>query len=406
MNSGGKKLATAQAGSGDGQEPARELPPPDWGILLLGLVALFLAEAVASALGLTPENTLGGLEAKQVEAVLDAVLAPNISAELLTWSGFAFAGISALLVVWAGLQVPKEKSLGASLMTGVVVMFSLLLAWVTAGQGVLAGVTTGLVMFLSALAARQQGTVKALGVALGTLYFLFAILGIANNSSGSEEALTIVKLSGLGSLVGIGFLIVLHLVNVLTRYQLISDRKPAPAAPTPPDAGSPFFARGPGLRYAIARGLLLGIGMGLYQADQNNSVFWVMIAIWVVLQPVGAATWEIALKRGLGIIAGCLVIGILTQFVSGETLIWIAYGLLLVGLAYYRRSYSIYQACMSMLIVTLYADVTGDGIFHWALMRILDNAIGIALALALAYLVFPDRPGREKASASPTAPPG
>lgn len=403
MNSGGKKPATTQAGTGNGQEPTRELPPPDWGILLLGLIALFLAEAVASALGLTPESAIGGLEAKQMKGVLDAVFAPDISAELLTWSGFAFAGVSSLLVVWAGLQVPKEKSLGASLITGVVVMVSLLLAWVTAGQGVLAGITTGLVMFLSALAARQQGTVKTLGMAIGTLYFLFAILGIANHLSGSGQAMTIVELSGLGSLVGIGFLIVLHLVNVLTRYQLISDRKPAPKAATSPDTGS-FFARGPGLRYAIARGLLLGIGMGIYQADQNNSVFWVMIAIWVVLQPEGAATWEIALKRGLGILAGCLAIGVLTQFVSQETVIWIAFALLLVGLAYYRRSYAIYQTCMSMLIVALYADVTGEGIVHWALMRILDNAIGIILALALAYFVLPDRPARDKASPSPPAP--
>jgi hypothetical protein len=377
-------------------EQVEELKPPDWGTLILGLIAMFLAEAIASSIGLTPEKAIGALEARHVEGVLDAVLAPDISARLVTWSGFAFAGISSLLVVWAGLQVPKEKSLAASLMTGLVVMASLLLAWVTAGQGILAGATTGLVMFFSALAARQHGTVKALGVAIGTLYFLFAILGITNNVSGSEEALTIVKLSGFGSLVGIGLLIVLHLVNVLTRYQLIADRKPAAHAPSPPIERGSFFARGPGMRYAIARGVLLGIGMGIYQADQNNSVFWAMIAIWVVLQPEGAATWEIALKRGLGILAGCLAIGILSQLVSGETLVWIALGLLLIGLAYYRRSYPIYQTCMSMLVVTIYADTSGEGIIHWALLRILDNAIGIALALLLAYLVFPDRPAKDK----------
>lgn len=295
--------ATSETAEGSGHKPAEQIRPPDWGIVILGLIALFLAEAVASSLGLSPERTIGALETKQLEGVLDAVLAPDISAQLVTWSGFAFAGISSLLVVWAGIQVPKEKSLVASLMTGVVVMVSLLIAWVTSGQGVLAGVTTGLIMFFSALAARQQGTVKTLGMAIGTLYFLFAILGITSNLSGSEEALKIVKLSGLGSLVGIGFLVVLHLVNVLTGYRLIADRKPAPKPPAAADAGTSFFARGPGMRYAIARGLLLGIGMGIYQADQNNSVFWVMIAIWVVLQPAGAATWEIALKRGIGILA-------------------------------------------------------------------------------------------------------
>jgi hypothetical protein len=386
------------------EKKIEETPAPDWGFILIGLAALLTAQAVASALGLTPERTIGALEVKKLEAVLDAVLAPDISAQLVTWAGYGSAGISCLLVVWAGLMVPKEKSLVTSLMVGLIVMASLLLAWITSGQGFAAGLTTGVVMFLSALAARQQGTVKAVGVAIGTLYFLFAILGIVSGLSGPDEAWRIVELSGLGLLVGVGILIFLHLINVLSGYRLILARQPAPKAPAESAEATPsFFARGPGMRYAIARAVLLGIGMGLYQADRNTDVFWVMLAIWVVLQPVAAATWEKALRRGLGILAGCLVVGVLAQLISGETLIWIAFGLLFVGLAYYRRSYPIYQACMSMLVVAIYGDLSGEGIFHWALLRIGDNALGIVLALATAYLVFPDRRGRDESKSSPTA---
>lgn len=385
-----------------GQTPTEETRTPDWGFIILGLVALFATEAVASAVGLSPERTIGALEAKHLEAVLDAVLAPDISSQLVTWAGFSYAGISALLVVWAGVMVPKEKSLAVSIATGVIVMASLLLAWVTSGHAVLAGIASGVIMFLSALAARQTGTVKALGVALGTLYFLFAVLGITSNLTGSDEAWVIVRLSGLGILVGVAILIVLHVLNVATRYKLIPDRKPVAKTPTTGTEESPsFFARGPGMRYAIARGTLLGLGMGLYQDDLNTNVFWAMIAVWVVLQPVGASTWEKALKRGLGILAGCLAVGILSQFVTGATLIWIAFGLLFIGLAYYRTSYAVYQTCMSMLVVTFYAELSGDGIVHWALLRIGDNAIGIVLALVTAYLVFPDRRNKARDEASP-----
>lgn len=382
----------------DGRE-TEDLKAPDWGFVILGFASLLIAQAVASGLGLTPERTYGALEAKQLEAVLDAVLAPDISARLVTWAGYGAAGISSMLVVWAGIMVPKEKSLLTSLTVGLIVTASLLLAWVTSGQGIAAGLTTGVVMFLSALAARQQGTVKAVGVAIGTLYFLFAVLGVVSGLSGPNEAWRITELSGLGLLVGVGILIVLHLLNLATSYRLIPDRKPAAgnAAEGTGDAPS-FFARGPGMRYAIVRGVLLGIGMGLYQADQNTTVFWAMLAIWVVLQPVAATTWQKAFRRGIGILVGCLAIGVLSQFVSGETLIWIAFGLLLVGLAYYRRSYAIYQACMSMLVVTIYGGVTGQGIVHWAVLRTLDNALGIAIALIAAYLVVADisRPGRSK----------
>jgi hypothetical protein len=386
-----------------GHPEAVETRAPDWGFIILGLIALFTAEAVASGIGLSPERSIGALEAKQLEAALDAVFAPDISARLLTWAGFAFAGISSLLVVWAGVMVPRDKSLVVSIATGLVVMASLLLAWITSGHWVLAGLTTGLIMFLSALAARQTGTVKAIGVALGTLYFLFAVLGITSGLSGSDEALEIVRLSGVGILVGVAILVGLHFLNVATRYKLIPDRKPIAKAPATGAAEIPsFFARGPGMRYAIARGTLLGIGMALYKATLDTGVFWAMIAVWVVLQPVGSATWEKALRRGLGILAGCLAVGVLSQLVSGETLIWIGFGLLIVGLAYYRRSYPIYQACMSMLVITFYADLSGEGILHWALLRIGDNAIGIALALVTAYVVFPDRRGKDGGDPSPT----
>lgn len=362
------------------------------------VLVILAGEAVASALGLDPAAKVGVLEAREVEGLLDAVLPASVSAELVTWSGFLLAGLAASLVVLAGLVVPREKGLRASIGAGLVVTAMLLLAWAVSGQGILTGIATGLIMFLSSLAARQGGALGAMGNFAGTLYFLFAILGVTDDlqASGLKAAGVIVELSLVGSVVGIAALVLLHYVRVVTGWRVIPERKSAPAPQNDPKPDPiPFFARGPALRYAIVRGLLLGISMGLYQETGSHTIFWVMLAIWVVLQPVRSKTWEKAAKRGIGILIGCLLVAAVASVVSGAALIWLALGLLLVGFAYYPVNYAVFVACLSFLVVAIYGDASQSGIVHWGLQRVLDNAIGITIALLSAYLVLPGDDGAE-----------
>ena len=331
-------------------------PRPAWGMVAISLAAVAVAALVAKAIG--------------VDAGLGAVEA------------------GAVLVVWAGLLVAAEKRLIASLGMGLLVISMMLVAWATSGNGIAAGLTTGVIMFLSALAARQTGKMSTVGSVAGTIYFLFAVLGIVRDLSAPE----ILQTSAVGFLVGFALIVILHFaeVNIFPRPITMRSRGGKVAAGDE-DAAPRFFARGPGMRYALARGILLGLGMGLYQAHGNGNVFWVMIAVWVVLLPAPAATWNKAMRRAIGTLAGCLAVGAVAYFVSGEALTVIAFCLFVVGLAYYPVNYGIFIATISFLIVTIYGGATEQGVIHWGLLRILDNAIGIAIAFLTAYWVLPRR---------------
>jgi len=311
-------------------------------------------------------------------------------------SGTGAIAAAAVLVTWAGMLVSAEKRLTASLGMGVLVIAMMLAAWATSGNGVAAGITAGVLMFLSALAARQTGRMSTVGSVAGTLYFLFAVLGIVRELSASE----VLQTSAIGFLIGFVLIVILHFAEVNVFSHPIAGRRGA-AKPAEDDAPAPprFFARGPGMRYALARGILLGLGMGLYQAGGDSNVFWVMIAVWVVLQPAPAATWDKALRRAIGTLVGCLAVGAVALFVSGSALTAIAFGLFIIGLAYYPVDYRIYITTTSFLVVTIYGGAAEQGIIHWGLLRILDNAIGIAIAFVAAYWAIP-RGGRRLGKAA------
>ncbi|MFM8888431.1 MAG: hypothetical protein ACKOGM_00315, partial [Solirubrobacterales bacterium] len=132
-----------------------------------------------------PALKIGVLETKSVEGLLEVLLPASISSELVTWFGFVLAGLTASFVIITGLAVPKERSLKASIAAGLVIAAMLLLAWVVSEEGVLTGIATGLIMFVSSLAARQTGPLGTMGALAGTLYFLFAILGVTDDLKGS-----------------------------------------------------------------------------------------------------------------------------------------------------------------------------------------------------------------------------
>lgn len=343
-----KKVKTGKAKPGAGK------PQPAWGMVSISLVAIAAGALVAKAIGADPGK--GVIEA------------------------------GAVLVAWAGLLVAAEKRLTASLGMGLLVVLMMLVAWATSGNGVAAGLVTGSIMFLSALAARQTGKMSTVGSIAGTIYFLFAVLGIVRGLSATEVAET----SAIGFLIGFALIAILHFTEITIFPRLIEPRRTSGKDSKGNEAAvTRFFARGPGMRYALARGILLGVGMGLYQADRNSNVFWVMIAVWVVLQPAPLATWDKAIRRGIGTLVGCLAVGAVAYFVSGEALTLIAFGLFLIGLAYYPVDYRIFITTMSFLVVTIYGGATEQGVVHWGLLRILDNAIGIGISFIAAFWVVP-----------------
>lgn len=344
----------------------------------------YVAHAVHAArdgLRSTDAPLLWAMTATVVPASFAAGIVASVTGVAPNGGAATAAGLMGLFVLLAGLLVPPERGLVATVGVCGATLVALLLAWASADRAVVSGIGMAVVMGLAVLARRRGPALGSLGSLISSAYFLFALLGVAREISVGR--LMAVGLVGAG--VALAILFGLHLVQRLTGWRLVPATQAHPRTPVTP---VPLFADGPDLRYAIVRGVLLGGGMGIYTATGNHNVFWVLLTLFVVLQPTPDLLWHKALRRVVGVMIGCLLIAALAPVVDRDVLLALSLVLLLVGFAYYHRNYAIYAACISFVVVAGYGEVSG-GTLHWAVHRVVDTTIGatigiMAMMLALA----------------------
>ncbi|MFZ9669457.1 MAG: FUSC family protein [Solirubrobacterales bacterium] len=335
---------------------------PAWGLSAGALLAFGLGFLAARAAGLE-EAALGG-------------------------------AITALFVGIAGLASPKGLRFKAAGATALIVFLGLILAHLTTGEPIVAGVAMALVMFSAAI-VRAAGPVPALlGVLLGAAYFIPATIGYTTDISTPNTLL-------LG-LVGIaaGLVTVIVLARPVDPIEL----QPGTSAPTADtggdESGTPLQLIGAAIRgrtpiraYAFRRGLVIGVAVAVYLATGNHNAFWIALTIFVVLGPDEASTLEKALNRSVGTIAGALLLGALAQFLPTEIVVGIGVIALVISVAFMLRNYAIYSAGIAMLIVALFG-ASDQAFIEWAGLRILDTLIGATIAIASLYLL-PSKPGEK-----------
>ena len=142
---------------------------------------------------------------------------------------------------------------------------------------------------------------------------------------------------------------------------------------------------------------MLGIAVGFYAATDNHNLFWVLLTIWVVLQPAPDSTFDKAVRRVGGVMVGCLLIGALSQAVPPDAIVVVAVAALFVGLLFYARSYTVYAAGISFMVVALFGAADNGDFVVWAGLRTLDTIIGAAISL-LAYFVVVTLPDRRRSA--------
>ena len=271
----------------------------------------------------------------------------------------------------------------------------LLIAEVGTGSPVLAGLAMALVCLVTSLSYAGGKTAKVVGLMLGTAYFLPAVLGLVDQVG----AATVAELGAIG--LAAGLLIALTLAGV----ERLAGRTPEKAEGKGPADDEPsaavlmwreLRAFGPDARSGLRRALLLGIAMGAYQADGNHNLFWILLTMYIVLQPDLERTWNKALSRSAGTVGGALVVGALGQLLPNDVMVALGLLALIVGFAYYRTSYTVYAACVTFLAVAIYGAESGS-FLTWAGLRVMDTVIGGTIALVSVYVLFPIRgPGTSK----------
>ena len=351
------------------QAPGDGKPPLMWGFVAIAVPVMGLAVGGAALIG-ESKNALG-------------------------------SGLIALLTVVAALATPRETPWRAATLIGGATFLMLLLANATIGIPVLAGLSMFAVAFLGAMIGGAGQALSVAGIFVSMAYLLPAATGIAKDLS-FPKAVEL-GLVGLGAaFIAIAVITAVRAIKGGTGEEKEAAGEGTPAADEPGEPGSAEAAPSAAaqfraalslhnqtFRYALRRAVALGIAMGIYAATGNHNVFWIMLTIFIVLQPDRASSWHKALSRSVGVMIGAIIVAGLGQFLPSEAIIGLAIVVLLVGFAWYRRSYTVFAAGLSFTVVAIFG--ASDGSFaDWAALRIADTLVGAVIALLVGYLVLPD----------------
>lgn len=357
MSDQAEATATAAGPAGQSGEDAKKHKlKPNWLVAGITTVAFLLGAGLSLLAGGDP----------------DEVVAP---------------GMVALFVAIAAHFSPRAVAIKASVVIGLLVFLVLMLALATTGHVIAAGVTMAVLAFITAMG--QAGGKAAAGVSavIGTGYLIPAVLGVGWD----RDFETVVTLGLTGLIAGLAVAVGVTLLKREEEHERLVD--PDGREKTSPWKKLVKACRTPGplRRYAIERAVLLGGGMAIYQATELHSVFWVLLTMFIVLAPDPAATWQKAVQRASGVLAGALAVGLLGQVLPGEVLIGLGVVALLVGAAYMAVDYRIWAAGISFLIIAIFGtlDQAGYGLLEWAGLRVLDTVIGVVIAVVGAYLIRP-----------------
>lgn len=354
-----------------------------------------LKDRIGRALSSDPVRPAWGLA---IGALLGGALGFAAGSLVLPTTAAIGVAVGAILVAAIGLATPRGLRAKFAPVTGLIVLFALFLAHFTTGNPLIAGLAMAVVMFLSALSIAGGAAVAVIGTILGMAYFIPAVVGYTTDISTADTAIQ----GALGVAAG---LITVSLLARFVKPIEVPAKPRSDAKPNGSGRSGPLHkmlaaakAHTPLRAYAVRRAIVIGAAVGIYQVSGNHNAFWIALTLFAVLGPDEVTTWEKALNRSVGTIAGALLVGSLAQVLDPRIVIGIGVAALIVGISYMKRNYAVYSAGMAMLVVALFG-ASDNQFFGWAGLRILDTVIGVTIAIASLYLL-PYRGGEGPADAT------
>ena len=136
-------------------------------------------------------------------------------------------------------------------------------------------------------------------------------------------------------------------------------------------------------RHALRAGFLVAAGTALYRGFALDQGYWIPLAIVAVIQPDGTATRVRALQRGAGTLVGVSIAGIIAIFTHNEAVL-VACVFLSSGSLFALKDRGYYWLVILLTPTVIFMlsaiHLQGGTLFYY---RIIDNAIGIIMALLL-----------------------
>jgi uncharacterized membrane protein YccC len=233
-------------------------------------------------------------------------------------------------------------------------------------------------------AARPVGLL--IGMVASYAYFLVTGVGVLEHEAIGRDMGQVGLLALIGF--GVGLLLVVLRASV---EQLVGTAHEPPVRTDRPPVLPPMIASvrtfDDTAKDGVRRAIALGLAMYGFQALGSHNAFWVMLTVFVILQPNGRSTVGKALVRVLGTLVGVVVVVALTALLPQAWALPLALVALAVSLALSTRSTWLSAAFGAAAAVLV--GLPGDNIVEYAGARLLDTVIGSLLALAAGYLLWP-----------------
>ena len=313
--------------------------------------------------------------------------------------GFELASVESAIVCGltftAGGSGRLRTAIPVALVVGAVVVVYSTLGAVTTGHAVAAALAMAFVAFTTTVMTAAKPVGMLIGMVASMSYFLVTGVGVLEHKTIGRSMSEI----GMLGLIGLATGMVLVAIRAATE-QLIGT-----APPETPDAKRPSLIE-PMLaslrsfddttKDGIRRAIALGLTMFGFQVYGSHNAFWIMLTVFVILQPNGRSTIGKALLRVLGTFVGVVGVVAFSMLLPTSAAIPLAAVSLAVSLALSPRSTWL-SAAFGAAAAAVLVGLPSNNIRGYAGARLIDTIIGSAIALAFGYLLWPRNKPSERA---------
>jgi hypothetical protein len=323
-----------------------------------------------------------------------------LGAALPEFRATLLAGLASLVVAAAGSMGPSGIARRLTVVAAGLSLVLTFVAFATGNDPVWAGIAMAAVAVLTSLAAAAGPIGAALGY-LGSLGY-FVVAAMARTANLFE----LVSLHWAAAHIAVGCLAGVIVVFVGTAWRRRAEPEEVRAARAPPVPIASMWASlrsfDEHARDGVRRAIPLGILMYFFQRDGGRDAFWIFFAAYIVLLTTGKSPKSVAAIRVGGTLFGVVLLAVISLVVPDRVLFSLGLAILFVGIGLSPPYPIIGNGLTSMGSILLAGAPTGD-VTGWAGHRLIDTALGCAIALLALYLLWPrDRETPETVPATAT----
>jgi hypothetical protein len=327
--------------------------PPNWALVRYLVCGLFAGFALGAAL-------------------------PEFRATLL-------AGLTGAVVAAAGSTGPPAIARRVAVIAAGLSLVLTVVAFATGNDPVWAAIAMAVVAILTSVAAAAGPLGAALGFLGSLCYFLVAAMARVAN------LFELVSLHWAAAHIAVGCAAGLLVVLVGAAWRRRGEPQEAKAARSPlslvPIWESLRSFDGHA-RDGVRRAIPLAILMYFFQRDGGRDAFWIFFAAYIILLTTGKSAKSLAAVRVGGTLFGVVVLALVSLVVPDRVLFSLGIASLFCGIGISPPFPIVGNGLTSIGSILMAGAPTGD-VTGWAGHRLIDTALGCAIALVATYLLWP-----------------